>query len=172
MNRRHPTPAGGRARGATLLIGMILLLLMGAAALTALKAVKTEERMAGNLQDTYLAFQAAEAALREGEEVLAQPAAPSLGAAYGHYRYDQDTVPAPFDFTTANARQYGRDLNGVARRPLYILERMESGTTQGESLVPNAYAGYALSTPYRITAIGFGGSVLTRVVLQTTYLRN
>ena len=164
--------ASDRVRGATLLVGMILLILLSASALTAFKAVKTDERLSGNLQDSYLAFQAAEAALREAEELLAQPSLPSLGAAQGLYRFDANDIPKPFDFSTSNARRYGRDLSGVAQRPLYILERMESTSAPGESLVPNAYGGQLLSTPYRITAIGFGGSALTRVVLQTTYLRN
>ena len=165
----HPTMAAHR--GATLLVSMVLLLLMSAAALTALKAVKTEERMAGNLQDSYLAFQAAEAALREAEELLAQPDLPPFGASEGHYRFDQAGIPTPFAFTNANARQYGRDLDGVSRRPLYILEQLEGGAEQGASLVIGTRYGPEWRTTYRITALGFGGSALTRVVLQTTYRR-
>lgn len=167
----NPYPTLARHRGATLLVAMVILLLMSAAALTALKAVKTEERMAGNLQDSYLAFQAAEAALREAEDLLAQPDLPPLGANHGHYRFDQSGIPAAFAFTTANARQYGRDLSGVALRPLYILEQLEGGAEAGASLVIGTRYGPEWRTTYRITALGFGGSALTRAVLQTTYRR-
>lgn len=159
------------ARGATLLIGMILLLLMSAVALTSLKAIKTEERMAGNLQDRYLAFQAAEAALREAEGLLDSPSLPSFGAANGLYRYDQTGIPDAFRFTTANAREYPRDLGVVAHRPLYIVEQMEPGVEQGASLVVGTHYGAEMRATYRITAIGYGGAATTRVVLQSSYRR-
>lgn len=160
-----------RTRGATLLVGMILLLLMSAVALTSLKAIKTEERMAGNLQDRNLAFQAAEAALREAEVVLGQPSLPSFGAANGLYHFYDHNVPAAFTFTTANAREYPRDLGAAARRPLYIIEQMEAGIEQGESMVAGTHYTLGMSATYRITAIGYGGSAATRVVLQTSYRR-
>ncbi|AUB81879.1 pilus assembly PilX family protein [Candidatus Thiodictyon syntrophicum] len=159
------------ARGATLLIGMILLLLMSAVALTSLKAIKTEERMAGNLQDRYLAFQAAEAALREAEELLSQPSLPPFGAAMGLYRYDQTDIPTAFGFATGNAREYRNDLGVVARRPLYIIEQMEPGVEQGASLVVGTRYGTDMRATYRITAIGYGGAATTRAVLQSSYRR-
>ena len=158
-------------RGATLIIGMILLLLLSVLSLTSLKAIKTDERMAGNLQDRYLAFQAAEAALREAEALLSEPSLPSFTPANGFYRYDQSGVPAAFDFTTANAREYSRDLGAVAHRPRYILEQMEGRIEEGVSLVVGGRYGISTRANYRITAIGFGGSAQTRVVLQTTYRR-
>lgn len=150
---------------------MILLLLMSAVALTSLKAIKTDERMAGNLQDRYLAFQAAEAALREGEGLLDEPALPPFQASEGMYLFDQTGVPTPFGYTPQNSRTYTRDLGSTAGRPRYIIEQMRGGAEKGASLVVGTQYGTEWRYCYRITAIGFGASLTTRVVLQTTYRR-
>jgi type IV pilus assembly protein PilX len=170
MTAMAPRAAGGPRpnRGATLIIGMILLLFMSVVGLTALKAIRTDERISANLQDKYLAFQAAEAALREAENELSQPNLPAF------YRFDQEGIPGPYEFTSENAHEYTRDLIGtahVAQQPLYILEQMEGGVEQGSSLVIGVKYGREWRAAYRITAIGFGGSATTRVVLQTTYRR-
>lgn len=157
-----------RGRGATLIVGMILLLLMTVAGLTALKSIRTEERMAGNLQDDYLAFQAAEAALREAESLLSDPDLSFPLPTKGRYLHDQNGVPSPADFTTSNAQQYSRSLGAVAQPPRYIMERLAPYVVRGPSLRPQAWGkGYY----FRITAVGYGASETTRVVLQATYKR-
>ena len=160
-----------RCRGASLIVGMILLLMMTAVSLTSLKAIKTDERLAGNLQDRYLAFQAAEAALREAENFLEQATLPPFMGTAGLYRFDDQNVPVPFDFSQANARTYGESLTGVGTRPLYIVEQMESGVLEGSSLVVGVRYNGEQRTSYRTTALGFGGSQTTRVVLQSTFRR-
>ena len=76
-------PRGGGARpqrGATLLVVLVLLLAMTLLALASLRVGSLEERMTANLFDRGLAFQATEAALREGEErAMALPAPPAAG---------------------------------------------------------------------------------------------
>ena len=160
-----------RNRGSTLIVGMFLLLLMSVVSLTVLKAIKTDERMAGNLQDRNLAFQAAESALREAEELLVQPSLPSFDGSKGLYSFDDTRVPAAFDLTSTNARTYGYDLIGTALRPRYIIEIMEAGVEQGNSLLIGVNNVSEKRATFRITALGFGGSATTRVVLQSTYRR-
>jgi len=163
--------SGRRGRGSTLIVGMFLLLLMSLVSLTVLKAIKTDERMAGNLQDRNLAFQAAESALREAEDLLVQPSLPSFNGRNGLYRFDDTRVPAGFDLTSANARTYGHDLIGIALRPRYIIEIMEAGVEPGNSLLVGVNNVSEKRATFRITALGFGGSATTRVVLQSTYRR-
>ena len=75
---------------------MVLLLLMTAISLTSLKAIKTDERLAGNLQDRYLAFQAAEAALREAEEFLTGVSpGPPFATKKGFTSTPHSGIPAP-----------------------------------------------------------------------------
>lgn len=54
-------------RGAALITALILLLVLTLVGVNSLANTVLEERMAGNMRDRQLAFQAAEAALREGE---------------------------------------------------------------------------------------------------------
>jgi len=55
-------------RGAVLLVSLAMLLLLTVIGLAGMRMVQLEERMAGNLRDRQMAFQTAEAALREGEQ--------------------------------------------------------------------------------------------------------
>ncbi|HND98148.1 MAG TPA: PilX N-terminal domain-containing pilus assembly protein, partial [Plasticicumulans sp.] len=64
-----------RERGAVLIMTLILLVVATLIALSAQRNTALEERMAGNLLDRNLSFQAAEAALRGGESALANAVA-------------------------------------------------------------------------------------------------
>jgi len=55
-----------RQRGAVLVIALLFLTILTMLAVTAMTATTFEEKMAGNTRDVALAFQAAEAALRDG----------------------------------------------------------------------------------------------------------
>lgn len=69
LSIKRPVPHG--QRGAALVVVLILLLVMTLLGLASLRGTLMEERMSANLYDRNLAFQAAEAALREGEARLA-----------------------------------------------------------------------------------------------------
>src|SRR5690606_3767551 len=73
----------GRERGAVLIVALVLLLVMTILGVSSLSSTTLQERMAGNLRDSNLAFQAAEAALREGEEFLRQAVLPPFTGAAG-----------------------------------------------------------------------------------------
>ena len=78
-------------RGVALIITLLILLVMTIVSVSSVQTTTIEERMAGNLRDRNLAFQAAETALRNAEsfiegldpetfEALVQPAAPACWA--------------------------------------------------------------------------------------------
>lgn len=76
--------SGLRQQGVSLVIVLVLLLVMTVLGLAVLRGTLLEERMTANLLDRSLSFQAAEAALREGEEMAAtEPAPPSSGCSAG-----------------------------------------------------------------------------------------
>ncbi len=56
--------------GFALIVGLVILLLLTVIMLTALRVASLEERMAGNLRQQNIAFQAAESALREAEGLI------------------------------------------------------------------------------------------------------
>jgi type IV pilus assembly protein PilX len=74
-------PGRARERGAILFLSLALLLVMTVLILASVRGTALQERMAANLYDRSLAFQAAEAALREAERwVLENPPRPAAGS--------------------------------------------------------------------------------------------
>jgi type IV pilus assembly protein PilX len=57
-------------RGAALVTSLVLLLVLTVIGITAMMMTRMQERMAGNTRDLNLAFQGAEAALRDGESMI------------------------------------------------------------------------------------------------------
>lgn len=62
--------AFNKQRGAILVIALFMLLLLTVIGLSSMRGTMLQENMAGNLRDSSLALQAAEAALRKGEELV------------------------------------------------------------------------------------------------------
>jgi len=71
MNRLNHFSNLLRQRGVSLLVAMIFLIVLSLLGIVSIRGVVMQERMAGNAQDWDLAFQAAEAALRDGEADVA-----------------------------------------------------------------------------------------------------
>ena len=150
-----------RQRGVALIVALILLLTMTLLGLTAMRSNTQGERMAGNFRDRNLAFQAAEAALREGEEILRNDP-PPLGMVIG-------AVPEPSDPASYNtlgwntAQLYDGTLQGLSAQPRYFIELVR---LEGDSEVFGDDQGI-----YRVTARGLGGTADAVVILQITVRR-
>ncbi|MBZ2189421.1 hypothetical protein K8B33_09960 [Alcanivorax sp. JB21] len=162
-----------RQRGMALVMSLVLLLAMTLLVLAAAQSTVLQERMAGGLQDQLRAFEAAESALREAEELLSGPVAPTFNNTNGLYLYDADQRP---DWRRRNAGaastgaiEYSGDIDGVLIRPQYFLEEMPPLQMPGSSLeagVPDMELQL-----YTITVRGFGASPQTQVVLESTFRR-
>ena len=142
--------------GAVLIISLIMLLLLTIIGVTAIQTSSLEEKMAGNLRDQNLAFQAAESALRVGETETATIAASDF--------YTGSTNPLS-DINWANA-----SVRAYKANALYIIE--PPTITYG--------FGYEAGTPsssaqtnywYRITAHGTSGTGNAMVILQSIFIR-
>ena len=68
-----------KQRGAVLIVALIFLVVMTMLILASIRGTVMQERMAANLYDRSLAFQAAEAALREGERFVLESAPKPTG---------------------------------------------------------------------------------------------
>ncbi|MDQ2780693.1 MAG: PilX N-terminal domain-containing pilus assembly protein [Pseudomonadota bacterium] len=82
----HQRRTHKRQRGISLIVSLILMVVAALVALGSMRAVQLQTRMSGAAHDRSLAFQAAEAALREAEQraLTAQPADfPALGCTSG-----------------------------------------------------------------------------------------
>ena len=168
-------PNNPRQRGAILVISMMLLLMLTIIGVTAMNVVTIEERMAGNLRDANIAFQGAEAALRDGEDFLApliaEPAT-CTGAPCSVWDKDAaalaDMAYKDRGWWDSNGQEYGVDGTleiGRNQDPHSIIEFQEfvrDSLTVGHAPPPTG------RVFYRVTGWSEGGSEDAIAVLQTT----
>lgn len=160
----------GRQSGTALIVAMVMLLAMTLLGVTAVRNTTLQERMAGNLRDNNLAFQAAERALREGESFLRSPTIPPFTGANGLLQMEDDAGKGSF-WSTYDWVANGRTAAGVAhvaRAPLYVIEELPAVPLAGgsERFGPLPDIGF-----YRVTAQAVGGTNDAVAILQTTYRR-
>lgn len=154
----QPSPFGlpPRQRGAVLIIALIMLLLLTMIGLGSMRGTALQENMAGNLRDSSLALQAAEAALRHGEGLVADKFAANTLSTL-------DSGPQSGSYPS---------FPGVATAPGYRITQLAKLRTTTEAGVPMDGEGAIV----RIEAEGFGitvdsdSSAAARVELRTTYL--
>jgi type IV pilus assembly protein PilX len=162
-----------RQKGSALIVSLIMLLLLTLVAVAGMQGTILQERMTGNLRDRDLAFQAAEAALREGEAFARAPI--NAGIVYGNANglYQVNNANRP-DWSTRNivagngARTYSDNFPGVSSQPTYYIE--EISALQPPGTETEAGGAVPLTSYFRITARGIGGSANTSVVLTSVFL--
>lgn len=163
-------------QGVALAVVLILLLVMTLLALVSLRGTLIEERMSANLMDRSLSFQAAEAALREGEALAAsKPALPASGCSNGVCAIpDPSATPHWLDDTVwAAARVAEVKVGGITAKPKYIVELLadnvpaKGSCTTGEDVSPEE-ACSGKGRRYRITARSEADG-RAEVMLQTNY---
>lgn len=161
--------------GSALIVALLILIVMTVLGLTAMGGSGMQEKMAGNNRDLALAFQAAEAALRDGESYYENTVV-SLGAAFDGTNtglYPEGSNPQVFnDATWTNSRVYSGAIDGVASTPRYIIELIGEIGEQTDDINIQGYgesSGIGSLTGVRVTARGVGGTANTVVYLQSNY---
>ncbi len=182
-----------RQTGVVLITAMLLLLVMTIIGISASSTGVVEEKMASNVRQGEMALQAAEIALRNGEDLFAV----GFGSAYtkltantlsdifngstsaypGLYsRLTRSGVGAiaedlvPFDtndpsaWDSTNSIQ-GQGITGLSIPPRYIIEFV--GKSEDSTPEPGGIANGYYS--FRITAIGFGQEANVSRVLSSVY---
>lgn len=177
-----PGPRPAAQQGMALFLALVILLIITILGVSGLQTTTLEERMAANARDRDLAFQAAEAALRDAERYLQSAVLNEFGNSNGHYQLNAANRPRwhgddrregngviTFSANRPGPGAQASPLPVVARQPEYFIEEYPATLPEGGSLE----AGVAADTLefYRVTARGFGGREATTVVLQTTYQR-
>lgn len=185
---RFPGPR--RQQGAILVVALMFLVLLTIIGVSSISGVTLEEKMAGNLREQNLAFQAAESALRDAEIDL-ETAIP--GPPGGR---DPMTITGHFPVT---ALCTGAFTNGVCRNTDFKAEIVTaSGWDWTSATKTVAYGAFTLAEPmpsvfqqpryvieylpekddasttpptrhFRISARGWGANQNTSVTLQTVY---
>ncbi|MDP5240137.1 PilX N-terminal domain-containing pilus assembly protein [Uliginosibacterium sp. 31-16] len=163
-----------KERGAALLVGLIVLLLLTMLGITAMRTSTLEERMAGNMRDSNIAFQSAEGALREAFKTdLAGKAYDGSATGYnqqittftdgsGNNISEFKFWSESFDWTTAALT--ATKANGVTSAPKYVVETIPATTGVWK-------AGERAKRAYRVTAISSGASNRSETIVQGTIVQ-
>ncbi|MGY6216240.1 pilus assembly PilX family protein [Methylolobus aquaticus] len=162
--------------GAALITGLLMLLVMTLIGVTAMRVTNLEEKMAGNLRDRNVAFQAAETALRAGERCVsaANGLQDCVAGLYSENDYNRDAtandplplLDASFWDSSGVMTYSGANLAAVSVGPRYVVEE-----------IPYLCAPVSLEVApvercyFRITGRGIGGTTSAEVILQSVHKR-
>jgi type IV pilus assembly protein PilX len=164
-------------KGAALVVALLMLLVMTVLGIASMGVTRMEERMAGNARDMDLAFQGAEAGLRDSEErirlMTTRPNTCSTApcAIWQQNQWTIDLRDQLLSWWQTNATEYGtagaREVVDTTRDPLILTEDLGfvpdsltvgHGPPEGRSF-------------YKITSNSSGASDTANAVLESTYTR-
>jgi type IV pilus assembly protein PilX len=162
-----------------LIVALVLLLVLTVLGAAGVQNTSMEERMAGNYRDRFSAFQAAEAALRAGEEAVSvyttfmamdfENANTTLDGYYEATKFNGSTDPTePANYAVSVSVA---TINGVATVPQFFVERMPKVPLPKSSLVQGFQSKPKDIQYFRVSGRGTGSSGQAEVVLQSTYHR-
>ena len=175
-----------RQRGVALVMALVFLLLLTILGIAALNTTSLEEKMAHNVKDRNLAFQAAESALIVAENwIYTQVGKPVFpNNPIGLYTpVTSDTVAIPnwdsvnwsgssvVTYPSTPGQTVSGSLGKIQSQPKYIVEDMGETPESGGSLVMTSSYKSKGTTVVRITARGTGGTDAAVVMVQSTYSR-
>lgn len=162
-----------RQSGVTLIITMILLVVLTMIGVSTIKDTNLEEKMAANLYHHNAVFQAAESALRDGEDELTATATlPPFDEASGYFTDDSDTftlsqfIASSASWSVCSGWLECQTSGGI--KTGFVLQEMSAVETDGSLEV-----GRAQDTDryYRVTAKAEGTNTSAVVILQSIYRR-
>lgn len=172
-----------KQKGVVLIVALVLMLTMTVVSVSSMSTSNLEQKMSANVRDRQVAFQAAEAALREGERFVEANVlqesdfnATCTGGSGGQCLCTK-TTPSPcpeywtdstLDIWNTSARHKSYTNTQLGDAPAkYIVEfrgHICSGSVPCTATVSDPQM-------FRITAIGYGQTTGARVMLQSTYLK-
>lgn len=164
-------------QGAALIVSLVILVAMTLLGITSMKGTSTELAMAGNLRESGLAFQAAEAGLRSGELIVENSNSNAMFRDGTNSAYLDDSTADP-DYLDPNswaqAETSNVSLAGVYANPSYFIKFMGEWSQNRPALV-NTGSGYGGAPPgistsnYRVTSRGMGQTGNTYRTVQSYY---
>ena len=181
VKTRHFNPQTNR--GATLVVGLIMLVVLTMLSLSAMQSATLQERMSGNMRDYNQAFQSAENAIREAE----------VAVKGGVYLSDDCTLGRcedpknPLTYTWSDATKYSSVAvtmhdgsgNALSTPGRYVLSRyrppgadyVSCPSTLGQSLGMQKGAGSDTCPTYTALVIGYGVRSDSQVLLEEVMQR-
>lgn len=171
-----------KQKGIVLIMVLSLLLALTILGVSSMSTSTLETRMANNFQDRNSAFQAAEAALREGERLV--EVSNFDGTEFSNNcngglcqcikddcAYNGDNTQTFWEQntvwnTSTKYKTYTSSALGVSLPARYIVEHMGNTCPDDE---PDCILNGTEKRMFRITVIGYGASANAKVMLQSTY---
>lgn len=167
-----------KQQGSVLIISLIIMLVLTILGVSGMKTSLLEEKMAGNLRDSQLAFQAAEATLKQAEQYIEQNIVSISG-------FDNDGSDGLYDKTTerpwesinwdsTDSIEYTNfDTSySIYTPPRFIVQHLVSQNNNNDELNLDNYGqgtGAGRIEMFLITARATGSSGNSVVMLQSTY---
>ena len=161
--------------GVTLVVSLIILVVLTLLGITSMESTRTEVAMAGNLRESGITFNAAEAGLRFAESFVTDSISKTVFAdpTIGLYA-ETDEDPDYSDYTTWDASQFATtNLPDVVEQPRFIIRYL--GDRSQNAVAAVNIGGYGSSQPgitvsnFRITARGIGQSGNARRFVQSYF---
>ncbi len=166
-----------KQQGAALIVSLVILIAMTMLAVTSMRGTSTELAMAGNLRESGLAFQAAEAGLRFAElQVENAVNAGAVANQISQLSADPDYLHANSWKSGGSAQTATIDLSsvGVAANPQYIIKYVDENSFDRLKLI-NTGSGYGAPPKgptvaiFRITSRASGQSGSSFRTVQSHY---
>lgn len=159
-------------RGAALIMALVFLVILTILGVTAMSGASLEEKMAGNLKEQTVAFEAAETAVAAGEAALAALNEPPRPLPAGWFDVTSGTpVWKTHNWKTDPSVSYS-GLNYVNTQPKFIVEET-ARVLNGSLRLTTDYSATtrAGKVYYRITGRGTGGTDAAQSVVQSVYAK-
>lgn len=184
----------GKQQGAALAVSLIILTLMTVIGVTAVKSSVIENRIATNMHDKQMSFEAAEAALRDAEAwLIEQESSPGTSREKGAtstvtvwvkgvptntysgveateemMKFSDDSIWETYgeNYGDANGLSIAERMPGLSAAPQFIVEQF---TFIPDDLSAETLAAGRGEFYYRITARARGGSSTSETLLQTIF---
>lgn len=171
--RSKSVPCRKKQAGVVLFVSLIFILMVTMLAVTSIQSTTVTERIAGNSRDKSMAFQAAEAGLRDAEFFLDEKSVSVetdalFNDSNGLYDSRADT-DVHWNSVSGGYKTYtGTALPKVETQPQYMIELLPEELFAEESLVSGKPV-ESLYRYYRVTSLGTGSSNSSVVMLQSIY---
>ncbi|WP_455201815.1 pilus assembly PilX family protein [Kaarinaea lacus] len=164
--------------GSVLIISLIIMLVLTILGVSGMKSAVLEEKMAGNVRDTQLAFQAAEATLREAEQYINTNIVSltdfDTDGSDGLYDKSQQRLWDNISWNSSDSIEYTsfNTSYAVNAAPRFIIQHLASQQNDVDQLNLDNYGqgtGAGRVEMFLITARATGSSGNNIVMLQTTF---
>lgn len=177
MNNKQISNYSYKQSGSVLIISLIILVAMTLIGITAMRTTVLEEKMAGNMRNKEVAFQAAEATLRAAERYIQNNVISTVAfdndGSDGLYNHDDVRIWENINWTDVDSIQYSDfdSTYNVASPPRFVIQHLSTTGEADKVTLDNIGEGTGGGNveTFLITARGTGTTDNAVVYIQSTW---